>query len=113
MTFGQHNQLRRRLLPLLLAALFAHTSAHAYFHLGDAPLAHGDAHLSEPSEGRTIYSSPHQCFVCQSLQTQPLDRAAEFVFAPQTDATILRPRTPFRLSSPAADLQAARAPPRA
>lgn len=113
MTFGQHNQIRRRLLPLLLAALFAHTSAHAYLHLGDAPLTHGGAHLREPGESRTIYSSPHQCFVCQSLQTQPLDRAAEFVFALQTDAPALRPRNPLHLSSPAADSQAARAPPRA
>jgi hypothetical protein len=111
MTFGLHNQLRQRLLPFLLAALFAHLSGHAYLHLGDAPLAHGGAHLGEQGEGRTVYSSPHQCFVCQSLQTNPLDEPAGFVFAPRGDAPAARPHDPLRHSSPAADSVAARAPP--
>lgn len=86
MTFGLRKITRCRLTLALLFAVLLNVSGHVYLHLADAPRQGGEAaHLSEPQhEGQNLYSSPHQCFICQSLQTQPLGKTSEFVFAFQT-----------------------------
>lgn len=114
MSFSLRRNLLRRFAPLLLLlAVFANTSGHAYAHLADAPLPGADAHMGEQREGQTVYSSPHQCFICQSLYLQPLGKTAEFAWAlPQDDAAVRR-FAQLHLFSCVACPVAGRAPPHA
>ncbi|HYE75998.1 MAG TPA: hypothetical protein VEF04_21815 [Blastocatellia bacterium] len=111
MNFDVSKKLIKRLGPVLILALLLNLSLHAAFHLGDAYRAGEVALSSEHHEGQTVYSSSHQCFICQSLQTNPLDKTAEFVPSLQTDETISFHLISSHYSAAVAQSTASRAPP--